>query len=282
MQGLDLAALAVMNKKLDLINAKLGDQLPNGGISKFLKDFFKKFEDVAKWLHLDRVLNILTWWQTLHNASMLSSDIVTTLAQGMDNVLAFIGIKDADGKNISISSIIGKAYTDMLISALGKETYDNLNKTWNAANRIYQSGANIMNGILSIQQSILTGLEAVGAGIGKVANALRAAGQVFDNAYEWMNPNPNYDNRLFAFLNRVQETASMVETVTQTPLDIKSAVDGIKEEKKQLAEALKDGEEGLKGLGVIESETVKKEQEASKKVSVGTDLSTQDKLEAES
>ena len=74
----------------------------------------------------------------------------------------------------------------------------------------------------------------------------------------------------------------MVETVTETPLAIKSAVDGIKEEKKQLAEALKDGEEGLKGLGGIESETVKKEQEASKKVSVGTDLSTQDKLEAES
>ncbi|MEM7712025.1 MAG: hypothetical protein AAF349_00275 [Cyanobacteria bacterium P01_A01_bin.68] len=265
---------------LTTINNKLGPQL-TGGVSTFLTTFFQRFQQVAQWLQLDRVLNILTWWQTLHNASMLSSDIVNTLAQGMDNVLAFIGIKDAEGNDISIGSIIGKAYREMLISALGQDTYNNLNKTWNAANRIYQSGANIVNSVLSIQQSILTALEAVGAGVGKLANALRAAGQVFDNAYEWMNPHPNYDNRVFAFLNRLQDTASMVETVTQTPLDIKSAVDGIKEEKNQMKEALKDTEEGLKGLGVIESESEKKAQEESKAVSGGADLTAQDKLEAE-
>ena len=156
-----------------------------------------------------------------------------------------------------------------------------MNKTWNAANRIYQSGANIVSSVLNIQQSILTALEAVGAGVGKIANALRAAGQVFDAAYEWMNPNPNYDNRVFAFLERFQNTASTVEMVTQTPLDIKAAVDGIKEEKNQLKEALKDTQDGLKGLGVIESESVKESQEQSKTASAGTDLGDRDKLEAD-
>lgn len=265
---------------LKTINNKLGPQL-TGGVSTFLTNFFQRFQQVAQWLQLDRVLNILTWWQTLHNASMLSSDIVNTLAQGMDNVLAFIGIKDSEGNDISIGSIIGKAYRDMLVSALGQDTYNNLNKTWNAANRIYQSGANIVSSVLNIQQSILTALEAVGAGVGKIANALRAAGQVFDAAYEWMNPNPNYDNRVFAFLERFQNTASTVEMVTQTPLDIKAAVDGIKEEKNQLKEALKDTQDGLKGLGVIESESVKESQEQSKTASAGTDLGDRDKLEAD-
>lgn len=281
LDGLNAAANAAQLALLKKIDLKLGPQLPNGGISEFLKTFFKKFNKVAEWMHLDRILNILTWWQTLHNASMLSSDIVNTLAQGMDNILAFIGVKDAEGNAISIGQVVGRAYSSMLISALGQDTYNNLNKTWNAANRIYQSGANIFNAVLSIQQSILTALEAVGAGVGKLANALRAAGQVFDNAYEWMNPNPNYDNRVFAFLNRLQDTASMVETVTQTPLDIKSAVDGIKEEKNQMKEALKDAEDGLKGLGVIESESERKAQDESKAVSGGADLTTQDKLEAE-
>jgi hypothetical protein len=223
----------------------------------------------------------MIWWQTLHNAAMLSNNIVQTLAQSMTNVLAFIGIKDAEGQPINVGSVLGKAYTDMLKAALGEETYKNVNKAWNAANRIYQSAANIVFAIQSIQQSILSALEVVGAGVARVANALRAAGQVFESAYQWMNPSPNFDNALFRKLENLQQTASNIELVTQTPLDIKSAVDTMKEEKKQMGEALKDGENALKGLGIIESENERTKADEAKKNSEGKDLDNLDKVEAD-
>ncbi|MHC5718714.1 MAG: hypothetical protein ACYTX0_43285, partial [Nostoc sp.] len=39
---------------LELINTKLGNLLPNGGISAFLQNFFEGFNKLSEWLHLDR------------------------------------------------------------------------------------------------------------------------------------------------------------------------------------------------------------------------------------
>ncbi|RAM50392.1 MAG: hypothetical protein C6Y22_17505 [Hapalosiphonaceae cyanobacterium JJU2] len=255
------------------IDNKLGPQV-DGGLSS-------KLERLAKWLHLDRVLNILIWWQTLHNAAMLSNNIVQTLASAFNNVLAFLGIKDAEGNSIDVGQILGQTYTNAIKAALGEDTYNNLNKAWNAASRIYQSAANIAFAIQSIQQSILNALEVVGAGVSKIANGLKAAGQVFDRAYEWMNPNPNFDNALFRKLENIQQVASNIEVVSQTPLDVQSAVNTMKEERNNMKEALKDGEDALQGLGIIESENQKKAADKRKENSAGQDLKNADKLEAD-
>ena len=274
--GGNAAIMTVVNR----IDAKMGPLLP-GGVSTFLQNFLSRFNQVAQWLHLDRVLNVLIWWQTLHNGAMLSNNIFQTLGSGVNNVLAFLGIKDAEGNSLDIGGVVGKAYTDMLKSALGEATYNNLNATFNAANRIYQSVANIANLIQSMQQTILTALEYVGAAQGKVANALKAAGKVFEDAYEWMNVQPNFSNSLFTKLNQFQATASTIEQITQVPVDIKSQIGQLKEESKNMGEALKDGDSALKGLGVIESDKEKEKAGKSKEDSKGKDLDTPDKSEAE-
>jgi hypothetical protein len=48
-----------------------------------------------------------------------------------------------------------------------------------------------------------------------------------------------------------------------------------------MKEALKDGENALKGLGIIESENQKKAADERKEDSAGQDLKNTDKLEAE-
>ncbi|PHJ59445.1 hypothetical protein VF14_27065 [Nostoc linckia z18] len=252
---------------------RLGAQLP-GGIGG-------KLGRLSKWLLLDRVLNILTWWQTLHNAAMLSNNIVQTLASGVNNVLAFIGVKDDDDNPIDVGQILGQAYTSAIKSALGEETYNNLNKAFNAANRIYQSAANVAFIIQSIQQSILTALEVIGSGVAKIANGLKAAGKVFDRAYEWMNPNPNFDNALFRTLEGAQQIASNIELVSQTPLDVQTSLNSLKEERENMKQALKDGENALKGLGIIESDNEKNSATQRKEISAGQDLENSDKLEAD-
>ncbi|NWF58118.1 MAG: collagen-like protein [Fischerella sp.] len=265
--------------RLKGVQEVLGPQIySKSGTPIGFTDYFKMFN---RWAHLDRVLNILIWWQTLHNAAMLSNNIVQTLASAFNNVLAFLGIKDLEGNAIDIGQILGKTYQDAIKAALGEDTYNNLNKVFNAANRIYQSAANIAFAIQSIQQSILNALEVVGAGVAKIANALKAAGQVFDAAYEWMNPTPNFDNALFRKLENIQQVASNIEFVSQTPLDVQSAVNTMKEERNNMKEALKDGENALKGLGIIESENQKKAADERKEDSAGQDLKNTDKLEAE-
>jgi hypothetical protein len=280
LSGANAAASAAIKLVVDEINGKMGPLLP-GGISGFLENFLKRFNKVAKWLHLDRALNILIWWQTLHNASMLSTNVAQTLGSGINNVLGFLGIKDAEGDPLDIGAIVGKAYSDALKTALGETTYNNLNVTWNAANRIYQSVSNLASLVQSMQQTVLSALEYIGAAQGKVANALKAAGKVFENAYEWMNTQPNFDNPLFARLEKFQETASIIEQITQVPVDIKSNIDNLKQEKNNMKEALKDGENALKGIGIIESDNEKKKAVDSKKVSAGKDLDSSDKVEAD-
>jgi hypothetical protein len=281
LNGANLAGSAAQMAILNQIDGKLGAKLPNGGLSGFLQNFLKRFDDFAKWMHLDRILNVLIWWQTLHNAAMLSNNVVSTLAQSMSNVLSFLGIKDVEGNAIDIGSVVGKAYTEMLKSALGETTYNNLNKTWNAANRIYQSAANILGAIQSIHSTILSVLEILGAKVARLANALKAAGQVFENAYEWMNPQPNYTNSFFVKLESLQQTASNIEQVTQAPLDIKGAVEGMKSEIGEIQKATADGEKALKGLGVIESENKKTEAIKRKGASQSSDLASYDKVEAD-
>ena len=269
--GANAAQLAL----LKIIDNKLGSQLP-GGLSA-------TFGRLWQMLQVDRILNILTYIAVIHNAMMLSNNILKTLFTIVDNISQSVGFKwtNEKGEDAGFGSLINEWTGNFIKSIFGEETFKNISKVWNAANRIYQAAANIAGLVQSIQQSILTALEVVGGSVARLANALRAAGQVFDRAYEWMNPNPNFDNALFRTLEKIQGVASNIETVSQTPLTIKSAVEGMKEEKKAMGEALKDGEAGLKGLGIIESENQVKKADKRKEESAGKNLENVDKVEGE-
>lgn len=119
--GANVEQLRLLNQ----LDNKLGPQLPGGGISAFLQKFLERFNKVAEWLHLDRVLNILIWWQTLHNAYMLSNNLGQTLTSAISNVLAAIGIKDAEGQPLEIGEIIGKTFDNAAKTALGEQTWGN-------------------------------------------------------------------------------------------------------------------------------------------------------------
>ena len=79
LQGIDLALLKSMDAKLNVINTKLGPQISGGGISGLLTKFWSRFLKFTKWLQLDRILIVLTWMNTLHNAAALSSNLSHTL-----------------------------------------------------------------------------------------------------------------------------------------------------------------------------------------------------------
>ncbi|BAY22369.1 hypothetical protein NIES2100_21320 [Calothrix sp. NIES-2100] len=232
--GLDVAntgANAAQLGLLNTINTKLGAEVV-GGISGSLGKFYE-------WAHLDRILNILTFAATVHNAAMLSNDIVQTLMGAINNVLSLILPKDKDNNPINVGAVIGSTIENAIKGTIGENNYTTLTEGWAKANRIYQATTNILNTFQNLTSTVLNGLELVAGQTGKIGNALRASGEVLESAYQWMNPQPKM-NRITTFLEGLQNGASTIQQVTQVPLDTINAVTELQTANTEFLKALKE------------------------------------------
>lgn len=261
LDALNTGANAAQITLLNTINGKLGDAIP-GGIGG-------KLNKLASWLQLDRLLNLLTFAATVHNAAQLTSDIAVTLGSALGNVLSLIGIKNDDGGAIDVGQIINSTVENLVKGIIGESQYKQFSEAWAKANRIYQATANVANSFTNIGHTILNGLEIVGGNTGKIGNALRIWGAVGENAYNWMNPQPNYHSRIFQFFEKAQNTASTVQQVTQVPLDVISSVTEFNNSTKELVDSVTQKPETTQGQDVGDAETVKEQRDAAKIASVG-------------
>ncbi|BAT53779.1 unnamed protein product [Nostoc sp. NIES-3756] len=271
--GLNAADLAQNTAMLNTINNKLGDQVP-GGISG-------KLNRIAKWLQLDKVLNVLTFAATVHNALMLSNDIGVTLGQILSNILQVIGIKDEEGNSIDIGQIINSSVADFIKTIVGESNYQTISEAWAKANRIYQAGANVLNNLMNVNSVITNALEVIGSYTGKVGNALRAWGVVGETAYNWMNPQPSFDNKWITKLQQLQQTASTVQMVSQIPIDATNAVTELTNAGTEFVKAVKQEPDTKDGIDVGEAAKVKEKTEAAKAVSIPLDFDFSDLFDGE-
>lgn len=263
LQGIDLSLLQAMNGKLDVINSKLGQQLPGGIAGKLTR--------LGQWLHLDRVLNVLTFTTTLHNAYMLSNGLSQTLFSMFSNVLAAIGIKDDEGNPLDVGSIVGKTVEAMAKEVLGVETVDGIKAAWKKFSRIYQAAANIIFSVQSIGFSIISILEILGSMTGKIGNALRGAGAVFERAYGWFNPQPNFQNRFFTALQRTEDFVSNIDAVASETLSIQETINQFGKQKEDLDKAINQSTDKVSATAV-NAEASKLNQSASDKKAEQTGL----------
>ncbi|NJL39814.1 MAG: hypothetical protein HC899_25995 [Leptolyngbyaceae cyanobacterium SM1_4_3] len=224
--------------KLNTINNKLGPQV-TGGLSGFLQSFREKFDKFVKWTQIDRVLTVLTFITVVHNAFMLSNQIGQTLMSAISQGLAVIGIRDEDGNELDINSIIGTAVENAIKSIIGEENYTTMSAQWKRANRIYQAASNILFSIQSIMYSVLESLEVIGSYVAKIGNAAKRFGTFAENCYAWMNPNPNFtQNRFFRFLDTTQEVVENIDEVAGEVLSVQEMIPEIGEQSQQLQQAM--------------------------------------------
>jgi len=277
LDAVNTAQNAAQLKLLQGIDTKLGPELANGGISGFLTNFLARFNKVANWLHLDRALNILIWWQTLHNAYMLSNNLGQTLTSAISNVLSAVGIKDAEGNALNIGDIIGDTFDGFAKKALGEDTWGGMKAEWKKYNRIYQAAANILNSVQSIGHSILGALEVVGSWVASIGNALRKWGEVGESAYRWMNPTPNFQNRFFVSLESATNVVSQIDQIASETLSVQDNIKQIGEQSKELQDSLGQSSTSKQGKEPPEADKIKQEVAASKQVSTGPQISDIDK-----
>jgi hypothetical protein len=240
--GANAAQLALLKQ----IDNKLGPQIPNGGISNFMQNFFARFVGFSRWLHLDRILNVLTWVNTTHNAYMLSSSLGNTLFSIVDNI-GDIFFKNQDGNDIDTRSIIGTSIDNFAKSAFGVEEWNGIKTTWKKWNRIYQAGANIINSVRSITDSIRNVGEWTAENTGRIGNALKKFGVVGGDAFKWMPENVNAQSIWIKRLERLEDAASGIEMITG---EVLSTTENLNEIQKQTEEFKK----GLKGSTPKETE----------------------------
>ncbi|WP_071190985.1 hypothetical protein [Trichormus sp. NMC-1] len=235
---------------------RLGNFIP-GGLSGKLIDGFK-------WLQIDRALNILTFAATVHNAAMLSNDILQTLVGALTNVLTLITPKDEKGQPFDVGQAINSTVEGVVKGIVGAENYTNLTNAWAKANRIYQATTNVLNSFMSLTQVVLQASEMIAAYTGKIGNALKKGGVVLENAYGWMNPQPKF-NRVTQALEGFQATASTVQMVTQIPLDFVNATTELTTASTEFVKAVKeDGNEKNKATEIPEPDKVKEKETQSK------------------
>lgn len=230
-----------MMQKLDKIDAKLGPQIPTGGISGTLTRAFELGKKTWNFLQVDRVLSVLTWIGVLHNAYMLSNGLAQTLFSAISNTLDVFGIEDAEGNALNVGEIVGK-WTDAFFKRIfGVETVDGFKAAWKRFNRIYQAAANIIYSLQSITFSMVEILETISNYVGKIGNALRKAGVVLENSFNWMNPNANYtNNRFFNALNNTQEAVEAIDQVASEVLSIQQTSAELFDQKEEFETAMNE------------------------------------------
>ncbi|MCY7274336.1 MAG: hypothetical protein LH702_11490 [Phormidesmis sp. CAN_BIN44] len=238
---------------LETINNKMGPQLPGGLAGKLGR--------LSEWLHLDRALNMMTFATTLHNAYFLSSGLTQTLFSMISNVLAAGGIKDDEKNPLDIGAILGKQVDGYAKSVLGVATVDGIKAEWKKYSRIYQAASNLLFSIQSIGQSILGALEMVGSQVAKIGNALQKFGVISEKAFGWMNQSPNYQNRFFTTIEKVEEVTSNIDSIAGEVLSVQDTITQIGTQKKELEDAAKQAEGSKQGKESPEAATIKAAQE---------------------
>jgi hypothetical protein len=267
------------------INNKLGPQLEGGISGKLLglesllnqvnlaaRATLEKLGKVAKWLHLDRALNLLTFATTVHNATMLARGLGDTLMSVISNVLAAVGINDEEGRPLDIGNIIGNTVENLIKGMIGTENYTNLTAAWKRANRIYQASANVLFSVQSLRWSVTNILETIGGWNARIGNALRKWGVVGENSYGWMNPTPNFDNPFFRAVEQGEEVLSQIDNVASEVLSIQETVNQFNTQKTELVNSLSNGTD----KGMTENQPQKQAQQQSKTVSASPDIESTD------
>jgi uncharacterized protein YoxC len=246
MQALDLTLLTT-------INNKLGSQIPNGGISGLLNKMNNLAGKTWDFLQIDRVLSVLTYITALHNAYMLSNNLAQTLFSAIGNVLDVFGIKDKEGSPLDVGQFVSQWTENFFKRLFGVAAVEGIKAEWKKLNRIYQAASNVIWSVQSIFDSMRSLTEIAIENTGKIGNALRRAGVVFENAYSTLTEKATARNRWQKQMDRFTEGVEVAENVISNIDSAASEVKSIQDTAKELKEQQKEFKESVKAFQDSES-----------------------------
>lgn len=212
-----------------------------------------KLTKMIEGINVDRILIIMIWWQTLHNAFMLSADIARSLVSGLSIALQalpgdnLLGIPTEDnGQPINLGEKIQREFETWVKGAIGVENYAVMARELTKVNRIYQSASNVMSEVQNITNNLQNLTQMAANNTGKIGNALMRFGVVGDKAYAWMSENADkrtsWWGKANAMLEAGQQVASNFEQAAQSVVEIGTSVEQAKVHAREFGKMVNDTE----------------------------------------
>ncbi len=233
-------ANALQVSLLNTINKKMGAQLP-GGLSG-------TFGRLWNLLQVDRALNILNFLTSLHNATMLSTNVIETLTSVIDAGADLVGfkIKNEKDEEINTSKFLSNIFNDALNKIFGAANVAEFKAKLAAANRIYQSTTNMFSEVRDMFDSGRQLTELVSNNTGKIGNALKKAGVIFENAFDWMSednrtgtPRQRKWERLRLGLDEIDDKLSDFNSIIGEVKSVQDNINNLKETTRQFEDSNK-------------------------------------------
>lgn len=204
---------------------------------------------------LSWILSVMTFAATVHNAALLSTDIVRSLIGTFDNMFNLLNIKGADGQSLQMSKLLSQSINDALVNMLGVKQVAEIKAKWVQYSTVYRASAAVLGTLSRIQQNTLSVIEVTGSYVGRIGNALRRYGAVGDDAYNWMSEQIAARSVRYESLNNslqnVSQASSDLNTVSASGVDTKDAIRTLDSDLDFLNKSLKEanptkGEENTK------------------------------------
>jgi hypothetical protein len=252
----------------------------NDGVNNLTSNVKERFDKLSERLKLPEIINALTLIVTLHNAAMLSRDLVSTLLQVISNGFAIIGLKDENGQPYDANQVIGREIGDWLKQILGEPVFNNLVFTWQKANRVYQASSNMYSSMRGMFDSARQVGEWTAENVGRIGNSLRKNGVIAEDSYPPMAENvsgiaaPNLKfQKMVDRLEGLTDAANSLSSVTGDVLSITQEVNQFREHQANFKKALEE----QPPAPVKANKPVEKSEAESDKASTSPVISDQDK-----
>ena len=237
--------LHTVNSTVDTVNSTVNTV--NSTTTEIKNTMGEKFKKLFDWLPLGQLFSMLAFITSVHNAMMLSSNLVQTLAGVIDVAVEMIGLKSPEGQSINVSEILGKKASELVESIIGHSAFTALQNTLKATNRLYQAGMTIANSIQNAVDSVRNITELAAENTGKIGNALKKAGVIFENSFPTMPENINTATGKFHAvaliteqINHLDDAANTVSTVVSEMKNIQDTIGEMKTQREEWDKAKKD------------------------------------------
>jgi hypothetical protein len=240
--GAIAAEQAVHKGMLTSIISKLGDVFIKVG------DVFNLVGKAFNNSVFDRAMQYITLITVIHNATMLTQSIGSTLGTALDQGLQAFGLQarmqDKDGVVTGVNAVIGKSFENLIKAIIGQERYTQLDETWKKANRVYQASINLVSNVQSILDSTTAVAELSCNRVGILMNALRNSGMVREEAYGLQSQNVTKFNAFMNKLEALEQGTSNLAAITGNIVSTQQAVNEFKSNRQELEDALKNKDKG--------------------------------------
>ena len=179
----------------------------------------------------DKILAGVSMALTIHNAMMLSNNLLSTVSEATNMALDALNIRDETDSPLDFGTLVKGKITSVLTSILGQSQYEALTARIAKANRIYQSSINLLDTTRNLFDSAQSIAEINVRYTGEIGNALRNAGVVAEDAYEEMIEKMNPQSKgllgLQKFTDGIEAVESAFDSVTQISSNVVEIQDNI-------------------------------------------------------